>query len=122
VTIARVLDGAAIVVGGLFIALLATGGFKVATLTLTRPEDVLVVLVVILAVRLVSRPCALAPAEPRRAVAAGVLVYVLLMSFIVVTRHAALRTHALDLGYYVQLIWRVANGHGAYVTLPPMHA
>src|SRR5207253_310306 len=32
------------------------------------------------------------------------------------------QTHALDLGYYVQVVWSIAHGHGAYVTLPPMHA
>src|SRR5207249_4371002 len=31
-------------------------------------------------------------------------------------------THALDLGYYVQVVWSIAHGHGAYVTLPAMHA
>src|SRR5439155_19299960 len=41
---------------------------------------------------------------------------------LVVSRHAALQTHALDLGYYVQVVWSIAHGHGAYVTLPPMHA
>ncbi|HEU5323751.1 MAG TPA: DUF2079 domain-containing protein, partial [Methylomirabilota bacterium] len=60
--------------------------------------------------------------DPRRAVAAGVLAYVALMGFLVVTRHVGLRTHALDLGYYVQLVWSIAHGHGARVTLPPMHA
>src|SRR5262245_58291268 len=44
------------------------------------------------------------------------------MSLIVVTRHVALRTHALDLGYYVQLVWNLSHGNGARVTLPPMHA
>jgi uncharacterized membrane protein len=55
-------------------------------------------------------------------VAAGVALYVLVMGVVVVTRHVALRTHALDLGYYVQLVWSLAWGHGARVTLPPMHA
>src|SRR5207244_1359738 len=52
----------------------------------------------------------------------GVAVYVLVMGVVVVTRHVALRTHALDLGYYVQVVWSLAHGHGARVTLPPMHA
>ena len=34
-----------------------------------------------------------------------------------------LRTHALDLGYYVQVVWSIAAGRTApYVTFPPMHA
>jgi uncharacterized membrane protein len=55
-------------------------------------------------------------------VAIGVAVYALAMGFIVVTRHLVFQTHALDLGYYVQVVWSIAAGHGAYVTLPPMHA
>jgi len=52
----------------------------------------------------------------------GAGVYVLVMGFIVVTRHLAIRTHALDLGYYVQVVWSIASGYGPYVTFPPMHA
>src|SRR5437762_14178539 len=44
------------------------------------------------------------------------------MGFLVVSRHVALQTHALDLSYYVQVVWSIAHGNGAYVTLPPMHA
>jgi uncharacterized membrane protein len=39
-----------------------------------------------------------------------------------VTRHFTFQTHALDLGYYVQLSWNIARGHGPYVSLPEMHA
>jgi uncharacterized membrane protein len=46
----------------------------------------------------------------------GAVVYALVMGFIVVTRHLALRTHALDLGYYVQVVWSIATARGAYVT------
>jgi uncharacterized membrane protein len=60
--------------------------------------------------------------SPARVAVAGALGYVLVMGFIVVTRHLALRAHALDLGYYVQVVWSMAAGRGAYVTLPPMSA
>ena len=41
---------------------------------------------------------------------------------VVVTRHLTFKTHALDLGYYVQVVWQLAHGHAPLVTLPPMHA
>ncbi len=55
-------------------------------------------------------------------VAAGVVAYSAFFSFLTVTRHWAFRTHALDLGYYVQVLWSVSRGLGAYVSLPEMHA
>ena len=120
-TIVRALDGAALVLGGLVVAILVTGGFRFGTVALSRAEDVVVVLAVTVAARCLAGPGRLPRMDPRRAVAAGMLLYALAMSFIVVTRHVALRTHALDLGYYVQLVWNVASGRGAHVTLPPMH-
>ena len=76
----------------------------------------------LVALRTVVAPFALPRIRPARAVTAGVATYALLMGFLVASRHAALQTHALDLGYYVQVAWSIAYGHGAYVTLPPMHA
>src|SRR6266850_3843994 len=67
-------------------------------------------------------PVALPRVSPRALVAGGVAAYVAVMGVVVVTRHVALRTHALDLGYDVQVLWNLAHGHGARVTLPPMHA
>jgi uncharacterized membrane protein len=55
----------------------------------------------------------------RGGVWAAVAVYIVGMGFIVVTRHHALRTHALDLGQYVQTVWSIANGYGATFTLIP---
>jgi uncharacterized membrane protein len=43
------------------------------------------------------------------------------MTFVAVTRHRALRSHALDLGQYLQVIWNIAQGHGAVTTMPPVH-
>ena len=120
--LARPLEVVAGAVVCLIAAVLVTGGWVVGGLSLTRPEDLVVVLVGLVALRLVVAPVTLPAVRPGRAVAIGVAVYALAMGFIVVTGHLAFRTHALDLGYYVQVVWSIAAGRGAYVTLPPMHA
>jgi uncharacterized membrane protein len=122
VSVARVADALTAALGALAVAILVTGGFVVRGLPLTRVEDVVVALAVVIGVRAFVSPYALPKVRPARAVLGGAIVYAVLMGFIVVTRHEALRTHALDLGYYVQLVSNMAGGHGAYVTLPPMHA
>src|SRR5207247_262290 len=81
-----------------------------------------VVLALVVGARLALAPVALPRISPRALVAGGVAIYVLAMGVVVVTRHVALRTHALDLGYYIQVVWNLAHGNGARVTLPPMHA
>jgi uncharacterized membrane protein len=120
--LARGLDGAALVLAALAVAVLAAGRVRLGGLVLERAED----LVVVLALMAGARVAILRPTpprvSPRRLVAGGVALYVVLMGVIVVTRHVALRTHALDLGYYVQVVWSLAHGHGPRVTLPPMHA
>src|SRR5437870_10070070 len=120
--LARPLDALAAGVLLLAVLVVATGGFTVRGLPINRPEDLLVVLATVVALRGLVAPIALPRVRPARAVAAGVGAYALLMGFVVGSRHAALQTHALDLGYYVQVVWSIAHGHGAYVTLPPMHA
>lgn len=120
--LARPLEVAAAVVSLLILGVLATGGPAVAGMAPPRAEDLLVGLVAIVALRLLVAPLTLPAVRPVRAVAAGVAAYALVMGFIVVTRHLALQTHALDLGYYVQVVWSIGRGHGAQVTLPPMHA
>ncbi len=87
-----------------------------------RPEELFLVLLGVLALRLLIAPVAVPSWRPRRVVVIGVIVYALLDSFITVTRHRTLLTHALDLGYYVQLTWNLARGAGPYVSLPEMHA
>jgi uncharacterized membrane protein len=87
-----------------------------------RPEELFLVLLGVVALRFLVAPVTVPPLRPRRVVAAGVLVYAALYSFITVTRHLTLQTHALDLGYYVQLTWNLARGAGPYVSLPEMHA
>jgi uncharacterized membrane protein len=120
--IARGLDGAAVVLAALALAVLATGRLRLGSLALERAEDLVVAIALIVAARLALAPIVLPRWSSRVVVASGVSVYVVLMGVIVVTRHVALRTHALDLGYYVQVVWNLAQGNGARVTLPPMHA
>jgi uncharacterized membrane protein len=119
---ARPLDAVAAGLVLLIVAVIATGGFTVRGLPVNRPEDLLVLAAAVVALRACVAPFALPRVRPAGAVAAGVGAYALLMGFLVASRHAALRTHALDLGYYVQVVWSIAHGHGAYVTLPSMHA
>lgn len=117
----RLLDAAAVALAVLVVAVLATGGGTVLGVPLTRAEDVVVALTVVVGARLgLARPAF--PDISRRAVVVAAAVYAVVVGFITVTRHLALRTHALDLGYYVQVVWSMASGRGASVTLPPMHA
>ena len=87
-----------------------------------RPEHVFLFLLGIVSVRLLVAPVAVPALDPRRVLVTGVAAYALIFSFVTVTRHLAFRTHALDLGYYVQLTWNLARGHGPWVSLPEMHA
>ena len=116
------LDGLAVGLAALTLAVLAVGRVGVGRLSVDRADDLLIVLTVLVAARLALAPIALPRPRARVAGAACIVAYVALMGFVVVTRHWALRTHALDLGYYVQVVWNLAHGHGARVTLPPMHA
>jgi uncharacterized membrane protein len=87
-----------------------------------RPEELFLVLLGVVALRLLLVPMPVPSLRPRRVVIVGIVVYAALDSFITLTRHLTLRTHALDLGYYVQLTWNLARGAGPYVSLPEMHA
>ena len=110
-----VLGGLA-VLGGVVVA--ATGGATVRGVLLTRPEAFVVAATVLFGLRALLAPYRL-PRAPARVVALASGAYVVALGFIVVTRHLALRTHALDLGQYVQTVWSVAHGHGAVFTLIP---
>ena len=118
----RALDVVAVVCTVLALAVLAVGTVGVAPLTLSRAEDLVVVVALVVAARVVFAPIRLPPVPSRVLLVGGVTLYLVLMGTIVVTRHLAFRTHALDLGYYVQLVWNLAHAHGARVTLPAMHA
>ena len=98
----RALDAVALVLAAGALTVIATGG---AT-PFTRPEDFVVATAVIVGLRALIAPFALPRVAAARAVTAGVALYVTLMGFIVITRHYALRTHAFDLGQYLQIIWK----------------
>jgi uncharacterized membrane protein len=117
----RTLDAVALAFAAGVLVVIATGGTRVAGVSLTRPEDFVVATAVVVALRAFVAPFSLPRVAARRAMAVGVAVYVTLMGFVVVTRHAALRTHALDLGQYLQIIWNIAHGHGPASTLVPTY-
>ena len=119
---ARGLDALALGAGAVAISILVTGGFTVGGVPVVRAEDFVVAAALLAGIRAVVHPYPLPAVRPERVVLVGAVTYAVLMGVIAVTRHRALRTHALDLGYYVQLVWNIAHGYGAYVTLPPMHA
>ena len=120
-TTTRLLDLAALAVGAWLVgALLFWSGWSASFWM--RPEHVFLFLLGIVTIRLLVAPVPMPVLDPRRVVAGGVAIYALTFSFVTVTRHLTFRTHALDLGYYVQLTWNLAQGHGPYVSLPTMHA
>ena len=87
-----------------------------------RPDELFLLLLGLIAVRLWLAPVAIPAWRPRRVLVIGILAYAAIFSFITVTRHLTLLTHALDLGYYVQLTWNLARGAGPLVSLPEMNA
>jgi uncharacterized membrane protein len=119
---ARPLEAVAACVALLLLVVFGTGGVTLAGRSFTRADDFVNCLALVVALRALVAPLRFPAIPPARAALVGVLGYVLVMGFIVVTRHLALRTHALDLGYYVQAVWSLGAGRGAYVTLPPMSA
>jgi uncharacterized membrane protein len=97
------------------------GAVTAATIGRGRPEHFVVATALVMGARAWLRPLNLgfAARPPVRSVLVGVLVYVAAMGFIVLTRHHALRTHALDLGQYGQTIWSIAHGDGPTSTVIP---
>jgi len=87
-----------------------------------RPEEVFLVFLGVVALRLFVAPVPVPTLRPRRVLVGGVALYAVVFSFITVTRHLTFQTHALDLGYYVQLTWNLTRGAGPWVSLPEMHA
>jgi uncharacterized membrane protein len=110
----RVLDGLVAATAAGFLGCLAFGWW--------RPEEVFLAGLALVTVRIVLRPVAVPRVPPRPALAVAVLAYAAGFSFVTVTRHLTFHTHALDLGYYVQLTWNLARGAGPWVSLPEMHA
>lgn len=121
-TLTRTLDVLVGVLLALLLLVMATGGVHVGErLLLGRAEDVLVATVVVAVLRHLHRPYSLQPSSPRRLVLAGIVVYSLVLSFITITRHWKLRTHAVDLGLYDQMVWAILNRGAPYSTLPELH-
>jgi uncharacterized membrane protein len=114
VSAARVLD----------IAILAAALALASTLAVwwVSAETPFLLLLAAVSLRLVVAPVAMPALRPRRVLGIGIALYAAMFSFITLARHAALRTHALDLGYYVQLVWSLSRGLGPRVSLPEMHA
>jgi uncharacterized membrane protein len=110
----RALDGLAVGLAALVVSDLVVWWW--------RPENLFLLLLGAVTVRSLLRPYALPAWRPARVVLGGVLAYALLFSFITINRHWGFRTHALDLGYYVQLLWSISQGLGPHVSLPEMHA
>ena len=119
---ARPLEAVAACVALLLVVVIATGSLTVGGRSFARADEFVILLAVLVALRALAAPLPVPAVAPARLAIAGACGYALVMGFIVVTRHLALRTHALDLGYYVQVVWSIAAGYGAYVTFPPMHA
>lgn len=113
-SLVRLLDGTALLCGAAVVSSLVYWWW--------RPEEIFLVFLAVLALRLVIAPLPVPRLRPRRVVAAGVAIYAVYFSFVTLTRHWTFRTHALDLGYYVQLTWNLARGAGPRVSLPEMHA
>jgi uncharacterized membrane protein len=117
----RLLDWAALgAAGWLASALLFWSGWSASFWM--RPEHVFLFLLGIAAIRILVAPVAVPAFVPRRVLIVGAVAYAAVFSFVTVTRHLVFRTHALDLGYYVQLTWNLARGNGPKVSLPEMHA
>jgi uncharacterized membrane protein len=117
----RALDAAALLLLAGAIAVMLTGGTRVGRVALTRPEDFVVATAVVVGLRALVAPLTLPGVVAAGAVGAAVAVYIAVMGFIVIARHVALRTHAFDLGQYLQIIWNIANGHGPASTLVPTY-
>ena len=86
------------------------------------PQDVLLTTVAVLALRWALALPAPDLRRPGRLVAAGVVVYTLVFSLISLGQHWTFRTHAMDLGYYVQVVWMLGHGLTPHETLLEQHA
>jgi len=120
-TAGRALDAAALASAAATLAVILTGGLRVGRLALTRPEDFVLTTAMLVGLRALMTPLALPRVVAARAVSVAVAVYVAALGFIAVSRHLALRTHAFDLGQYLQIIWNIAHGHGPASTLVPTY-
>lgn len=129
----------------LIIAMVVTGGWNVrifdATITMHRPENAGIGMLLILAVRwlidrkkpvrdiplirhlirmlvAVSKYTAL---RPRTTIAILISGYLVTMGTVVTMRHFAFHSHGLDLGIFGQLLWSAANGYGLHSSVLGRH-
>ncbi len=119
----RALDALVLALLALTLVVIVTGGLPpgAARPVLGRAEDVVVAAMAVAALRHLRRPYALVVRGPARLVTVGVAVYVVVMSFITVTRHFNLRTHAVDLALYDQMVWSIMTVGAPWSTLPDLH-
>lgn len=119
----RLLDRVVLSLLALTLLVIVTGGLPpgAARPWLGRAEDVLVAATVAAAIRHLLQPYVWRPRAPRRFVVAGVVTYSVALSFITVTRHWNLRTHAVDLALYDQMVWSIATLGAPWSTLPDLH-
>ena len=68
------------------------------------------------------QPFSIPTPDPWRVTVAATAAYVAIFAFVTITRHINLKTHALDLGQYVHIVWSMATGRGPRMSLPEMHA
>ena len=119
--VVRALDALALALLAFTGLLIVTGGVGLGGVRLERAEDALVATVAVAALRHLLRPYVLSPRAPRRWVWGGVAAYSVILSFITVTRHYNLRTHAVDLALYDQMVWAIATVGAPWSTLPDLH-
>ena len=119
--VARALDVVALALLAFTVVLMATGKVRLGGVRLERAEDVLVVVTAVATLRHLLRPYVLSPRAPRRWVWGGVVIYSVVLSFITLSRHYNLRTHAVDLALYDQMVWAIATVGAPWSTLPDLH-
>jgi uncharacterized membrane protein len=121
--VGRRLDYLVVALLALALVIIVTGGLPpgAARPWLGRAEDLVVAAAVVAALRHLLKPYDWQPESPRRVVVIAVVAYSLVLSFITVTRHFNLRTHAVDLALYDQMVWAIANLGAPWSSLPDLH-
>ena len=122
----RALDAVIAILLALLAGTLLSDGLPVTVVegrvVTVRAQDVLLVVLAVVAARWSLAMPRLSVRHPTRLVAMGVVLYALVFSVISVGQHRTLRTHAMDLGYYVQVVWALGHGLTPHETLLEQHA
>jgi uncharacterized membrane protein len=122
----RVLDALAAVLSIVLAWVLLTDGFVLTLAGLrvpvTRGQDVLLALVLVVALRWCLALPAYRARHPALVVALGIALYTVVFSLVTIGEHRTFRTHAMDLGYYVQVVWALGHGLPPHETLLEQHA